>query len=170
MSFRNQASDSVRRTARLSEWFQTVFVSERNKSLDPGKWTGDLLFDASQFLCQKRGIPVCRYERLKRSCPEHRDFSDIARLSGFSCREVVLPDTWPSRRYEPVLAFLHETDAGGEIAEIPVVCFSGLFDRLSVFDPQKPGNHVFVNFSYFHISCLRFVWNPSVFLNILSGL
>ncbi|MBR3175380.1 MAG: ATP-binding cassette domain-containing protein [Oscillospiraceae bacterium] len=136
MSFRNQASDSVRRTARLSEWFQTVFVSERNKSLDPGKWTGDLLFDASQFLCQKRGIPVCRYERLKRSCPEHRDFSDIARLSGFSCREVVLPDTWPSRRYEPVLAFLHETDAGGEIAEIPVVCFSGLFDRLSVFDPR----------------------------------
>ena len=128
----------TQRAAKLSEWFQAAFVSERNKSLDPGQWTGDPLFDAAQFLCLKKGIPVCRYERLKRSCPEDRSFSDIARISGFTCREITLPDAWPSRQYqyEPVLAFLRETDCSGAVVETPVVCFAGLFGRLHVFDPR----------------------------------
>ena len=136
MITKNLSPERARQTARLSAWFQTVFVSERNKSLDPGQWTGDPLFDAAQFLCQKRGIPICRYERLKRACPEHRRFSDIARLSGFTCREVTLPDAWPSRRYEPVLAFLRDTDSAGSVIETPVVCFWSFPGRLSVFDPR----------------------------------
>lgn len=123
-------------TGGLREWFQAVFVPEWKKSLDPGKREGDPLFDAAQFLCQKRGVSVCRYERLKRACPEQYSFSDIARLSGFTCREVTLPDNWPSIRYEPVLAFLQDTDAAGETEAVPVVCIPEYFGRLSVFDPR----------------------------------
>ena len=136
MIFRNSSGERARQSASMSEWFKAVFASERSRSLDPGQWTGDLLFDAAQFLCRKQGIPVCRYERLRRACPERRSFSDIARLSGFICREVTLPGDWPSRSYEPVLAFLRAPDAAGETIEIPVVCFSGLLGRLFVFDPR----------------------------------
>ena len=133
---KDHAPDEVQQAAGLPEWLRTTFASEWNKSLNPGQWENDLLFDAAQFLCQKRGLPVCHYEHLKRVCPENCSFPDIARISGFTCREVTLPDTWPSLRYEPVLAFLRETGPDGKTAEIPVVCFSRLFGRLFVFDPR----------------------------------
>ena len=136
MSLKIQEHEEKQEFEGLSEWLHSVFVHEWNRSLDPGKWTGDLLYDAAQFLCQRRGITICHYERLKRACSAHCSFSDIARLSGFSCREITLPATWPSKRYEPVLVFLQEADYDGKVMEIPVICYSGFFGRLCVFDPR----------------------------------
>jgi len=96
-----------------ARWLRGVFSDEDDQAPELEELTGDPLYDAARFLCMRRGVDICSFERLRRACPKERDFRDIARLSGFPCREVKLPDNWPSAEIEPVLAFLTIPDGHG---------------------------------------------------------
>jgi len=123
--------------ANIAEWLQNVFSSEDRQMPQREALTGDLLYDAASFLCLRRKVKICTFERLRRACPDARDFRDIARLSGFPCREVKLPEHWPSADIEPVLTYLHIPDSPEGEKRIPVVCFAGRLGRAYLYDPRS---------------------------------
>ena len=96
-----------------ARWLRGVFSDGDDQAPEPEELTGDPLYDAASFLCMRRKVNICTFERLRRACPKERDFRDIARLSGFPCREIKLPANWPSAEIEPVLAFLTVPDVHG---------------------------------------------------------
>ena len=59
--------------------------------------TGDRLYDSIMFLCSKYRIPIAPYEKIKEACGEEFGISDVARISHFSYREVILTLGWESR-------------------------------------------------------------------------
>ena len=119
-----------------ARWLRGVFSDEDDRTPEPEELTGDPLYDAASFLCMRRKVDICTFERLRRACPKERDFRDIARLSGFPCREVKLPDNWPSAEIEPVLAFLTVPDAHGYKDRLPVVCWTGRFGKSYLYNPR----------------------------------
>ena len=122
--------------ANVAEWLHSVFASDSKRTPEREALTGDLLYDAASFLCLRREVKICSFERLRRACPKERDFRDIARLSGFPCREVNLPEHWPSADIEPVLAFLHDSGTPDGEIRVPVVCFPGRLGRGYLYDPR----------------------------------
>jgi len=63
------------------------------------------LFNAVTVLCAKQHIPVASYERMKEACGEEFTVSDIARVSNFSYREVVLEYGWNKQDSGAFLVF-----------------------------------------------------------------
>ena len=119
-----------------ARWLRGVFSDEDDRTPEPEELTGDPLYDAASFLCMRRKVDICTFERLRRACPKERDFRDIARLSGFPCREVKLPDNWPSAEIEPVLAFLTVPDVHGYKDHLPIVCWTGRFGKSYLYNPR----------------------------------
>lgn len=58
------------------------------------------------LLCRKSRIPIAPYETVKECCGDHLTVMDIARISHFPCREVLLEENW------------YRTDAGALIVFI----------------------------------------------------
>lgn len=88
------------------------------------------LYRAIEYLGKKRGIKVCDFSALKEMGFENPSIEDIARISGFSCREVMLNPDWPKRKYEPVLLFFGEE-------ETPAVVDTDVFGRARMYDGAK---------------------------------
>lgn len=77
--------------------------------------SGSELYDAMRILCHSEGISIAPYEKIKACCGKKITVEDIARISHFPCRQVVLENGW------------HKTDAGALIAftddsNKPVAC------------------------------------------------
>lgn len=91
--------------------------------------TGETLYDAASFLCSLRKLPVAPLGTIHSACGREYDMRDIARLSGFVCREIRLEGRWHGRDMEPVLCFRAENMS-------PVVCYlKGR--RVRCFDPAE---------------------------------
>lgn len=77
---------------------QNRFPAEQEES-------GDALYDSAALLCRRCHIPILPYEKLKEACGEGYTLPDIARLSHFSYREVILEPGWHQRDSGPFLVF-----------------------------------------------------------------
>lgn len=72
------------------------------------------IYDAMAFLCRKNRMTIAPYEKVKESCQKAMTVADIARVSHFAYREVILEEKWYTKDSGPLLAFTQEHQ--------PVVC------------------------------------------------
>ncbi|MBQ5659155.1 MAG: NHLP bacteriocin export ABC transporter permease/ATPase subunit [Peptococcaceae bacterium] len=90
--------------------------------------TGNALYDACVRLCDWQGIRPVGLEVLLANCGRRFTVKDVARVSGFICREVVLEETWYQLDAGPILAF--RSDDGQ-----PVVCVPHKTGKYILWDP-----------------------------------
>lgn len=86
--------------------------------------SGNRIYDGVAYLCSQMNIPVASYDKIVESCGRKFTIEDIARISHFIIREVVLEEKWYTKDSGPLLVY---TDRGKE----PVVCI-----------PSKPGRYI----------------------------
>lgn len=67
--------------------------------------SGDALYDATALLCDRIGISIASYEKVKESSGRKFTIHDIARVSHFVTREVILEENWFLKDAGPMLAF-----------------------------------------------------------------
>ncbi|MCH5187243.1 MAG: NHLP bacteriocin export ABC transporter permease/ATPase subunit [Oscillospiraceae bacterium] len=91
-----------------------MFNAVRKKVDDSSK---DALYEAVQYLCGKCKIPVADYERIKINCENDITVENIARISHFTCRKIILEENWYKNDLGGVLAF--STDSNKPYACIP---------------------------------------------------
>lgn len=91
--------------------------------------TGNLLYDAAARLCGWQDIPLESEETIKSSCGKRCSIEDIARISRFACRRIVLPKDWYRRDAGPFLAFYGEK-------KTPVACIPQTPRRYLIWNPE----------------------------------
>ena len=98
-------------------------VSARDESMSA-------LYRAVALLCDRKGIPVIDYRTLLSSCGEAHGMEDIARLSRFPCRKIMLENDWEKQDCGDFIAFRDAGDKGSE----PVVCVRRANGSYSFFE------------------------------------
>lgn len=94
-----------------------IFNSFRKKKFDfDDNAEGDSLYNAMCMLCRDQKISIASYEKVKEACGSKSSVSDIARISHFAYREIVLSPGWEKEDGGSFIAF---TDA-----KKPIVCLS----------------------------------------------
>lgn len=71
----------------------------------PEKSKNNIIYDAVRFLCQKTKINVADFEKVKESCSGEVTIEDIARISHFICRKIVLEEGWFKKDLGPILVY-----------------------------------------------------------------
>lgn len=84
-------------------------ISQADKSNYP-------IYDAVSFLCAKQNIHVASYDNLKDACGRKFTIQDIARVSHFTCRKIILEENWFNHDSGAFIAF---TDEGKPVVCIP---------------------------------------------------
>ena len=56
--------------------------------------TNNILYNAVALLCNKQHIQIASFEKMKEACGEEYTLSDVARISNFSYREILLTPGW----------------------------------------------------------------------------
>ncbi len=70
--------------------------------------TGNGLYDAAALLCQSENIDIAPIERIEESSGHRFDINDIARVSHFAARQIVLEGKWYKKDCGAFLAFMGE--------------------------------------------------------------
>lgn len=102
--------------------------------------SGNTLYDTVTYLCGRADIPVVSYELLQESCGRKFGIADIARVSHFIIREVILEEKWYKRDAGPFLAYLKE-------GKQPVACTPAGPGKYMAYDVSK-GTSVVINEEY----------------------
>lgn len=88
--------------------------------------SNNMIYDSMAVLCYKSGVEIASFEKVKDACGNNVTVSDIARISHFSYREVVLENGW------------HKEDAGSFIVfdtnKKPYVCLTKGIDSYVLYD------------------------------------
>ena len=94
-----------------------IFNSFRKKKFDIAESnSNNLLYNAMSILCNSQKVSIAPYEKMKEACGDKFNVSDIARISHFAYREIVLNAGWEK---EDGGCFITFTDK-----KKPVVCLS----------------------------------------------
>ena len=119
---RRERSRTKRRTlGMISDYFD----KERSEARKAGfAETGKPLYDAAAYICAHEKIDIAAVERIEEACGRRFDIKDIARVSHFVVREIVLEEEWQNKDSGSVLAF-----RSGD--KSPVACV-----------PKGPGKHI----------------------------
>ena len=67
--------------------------------------TKNSLYNTTALLCAKQHIKIASYTRIKEACGEEFSISDIARISNFSYREILLNSGWQTQDSGAFLVF-----------------------------------------------------------------
>lgn len=94
--------------------------------------TGDALYDAVACLCSKMKISIVDFKTLVQTAGEDYSVDDIARLSHFPTRQVVLEEGWYKKDCGSLLAWLKDAEGG----ESPVVCLPSGISGYMWYDPS----------------------------------
>ena len=84
-----------------------LFTDKKVKRTTPE--SGDQLYDTVAFICDQSGIAVAPYGKVHESCGRKFSVEDIARLSHFVIREIVLGENWYTQDAGPLLAYQKKT-------------------------------------------------------------
>lgn len=119
------ASEERKNTyARSLEVIYRLFKSSRAERKQLHEPTGNAIYDAAVRLCDWQHIEPVSLDILKNNCGRNFNIKDIARLSGFICRDIMLEENWYKRDVGPVMVF-----TSGK--RQPMVCL-----------PKKPGKYI----------------------------
>lgn len=83
-----------------------LFQGKREKRVTPE--SGNRIYDGVAYLCDQVHIPIADYDKIQESCGRRFTVADIARISHFIIREVVLEPKWYQRDSGPILAYRKE--------------------------------------------------------------
>ena len=123
--------DQERQKEQTLELIGSVFESDKDRRAGIAREkSGKVLYDASAYICQKKHIPLAPFERIQECCGRNPSIQDIARVSHFPVREIVLDPGWHKKDNGPVLAFRKDNGQ-------PVACLPKGPNRYFVYDPKK---------------------------------
>lgn len=91
--------------------------------------TGKQLYDAAAFLCMKERIDIAPIERIRETSGTRFKLDDIARVSHFVTREVILGEGWHKRDSGPFMVWRKKDRQ-------PMVCIPKGPRRYLIFDPK----------------------------------
>ena len=114
----------------IREGIRTLFHDQMMKEISASEKTGNPLYDAMTFLCRRCGVTIAPYRQVVKL--SGMQIEDMARISGFTCREAELDGKWSRWTDEPFLAELHEEGTGNARW---IVCFRRMGMRC-IYDPQ----------------------------------
>ncbi len=83
-----------------------LFQKKKEKHITPE--SGNRIYDSVAYLCDQMNISVADYDKIQESCGRRFAVSDIARISHFIMREIVLEPDWYKRDSGPILAYKRE--------------------------------------------------------------
>lgn len=96
--------------------------------------SGNNLYDAAAWLCRKEKITIASFDRVKDCCGRRFTVEDIARVSHFIIREVVLEEKWYQKDCGALLVFKEGDNS-------PFACSPRNPYSYNIYDP-KTGNSV----------------------------
>ena len=102
--------------------------------------TGNRIYDGVATLCSHMDIPVAPLELVTENCGRRFTVADIARVSHFTIREIVLEENWFRRDSGPILAYLKE-------GHRPIACVPVSPRRYMAYDTVEQKN-VLINADY----------------------
>lgn len=88
--------------------------------------TGNLAYDAANLLCIFTKTKIATIEKVKEACGEHFSISDIARVSNFAYREILLDSDWYKSDIGPFIAYIDN--------DKPVVCLPKSSCKYEIID------------------------------------
>ncbi len=100
-----------------TDTFESILHSFKKKKINfDTDLTGNGLYDCVSIICEKESVPVAPYDKMKEACGEKFDISDIARISYFSYRKIVLSPGWEKNDSGAFVVF---TESGKPLACLP---------------------------------------------------
>lgn len=90
--------------------------------------SGNLLYDAAAYVCDSQNIRIAPYDKILAGAGRRFKINDVARVSGFIIREVLLEHGWQKRDSDPMIGFIENghkavalvpKETGGYIAYNP---------------------------------------------------
>lgn len=90
--------------------------------------TGHALYDACARLCDWQSIEPVSLDVLRANCGRRFTVKDVARVSGFICRDILLEENWFKRDAGPFLAFRSDRKQ-------PVLCLPKKSGQYLMWDP-----------------------------------
>lgn len=93
----------------LNSFKKKKFITAEGKS-------NNLLYNAMSMLCNSQKMSIAPYEKMKEACGDKFNVSDIARISHFAYREIVLTPGWEKEDGGCFIAFMEKNR--------PVVCLT----------------------------------------------
>ena len=115
-----------------------LFQKEKRKTVTPE--SGNRIYDGVAYLCDHMNIPIASYDKVVESCGRRFSVEDVARISHFIIREVVLEENWFKKNAGSVLAYTEESNQ-------PIVCILTSPGKYVAYDAQKHTGRV-VNEEY----------------------
>lgn len=91
--------------------------------------SGNLLYHAMSMLCNGQKVSIAPYEKMKEACGDQFTVSDLARISHFAYREIVLTPGWENEDGGCLLAFKEKNK--------PVVCFTKGTHSYTLWDVEN---------------------------------
>lgn len=100
-----------------SDILHLIFNSFKRKRFDVAEGdSNNLLYNAMSVLCNSQKVSIAPYEKIREACGDGCDVPDIARISHFAYREIVLNPGWEREDGGSFLAFTADS--------APIVCLS----------------------------------------------
>lgn len=107
----------------------SIFQKKRERRLSSVTRTGNSRYDAAAYLCSILRIPIASPGRIEKACKGNMSLNDIARISGFICREITLEKGWQKEIAEPMLC------SYGQDSNL-CVCIPGHGKKPEILDPE----------------------------------
>lgn len=101
-------------------------IFNKNKRTSKADKTNYAIYDVVSLLCNKLNIYVAPYDNIKDACGRKFNINDIARISHFACRKILLEEDWFKKDCG---AFITHTQDG-----IPVACIPKNASKYYIYD------------------------------------
>lgn len=103
-----------------------VLIFRKYKIVPPKKLSRDMLYDTLIVISSYQKMRLVPFEVLKDNCGEKYTINDIARLSGFLIREVILEENWYKKDCGPIVGYINNQ---------PVACVPRGVNGYYMWDP-----------------------------------
>lgn len=126
------ASGEERKTTyrRSLEVIYRLFCSNKAERRQNHELTGNALYDACVRLCDWQGIEPVSLDILRANCGRRFTVKDMARVSNFICRDILLVENWFKSDVGSFLAFRSSS-------RNPVVCLPQKAGKYLIWDPAN---------------------------------
>ncbi|MCC8098425.1 MAG: NHLP bacteriocin export ABC transporter permease/ATPase subunit, partial [Eubacterium sp.] len=104
--------------------------NKKSKTLKTEDNNSNSLYNAAAYVCRREHIEIAEFSKINESCKKNITIPNIARISHFICRRVVLEENWYKRDCSSLVVFDRETRA-------PYACVSKSASKYYIYDPEK---------------------------------
>ena len=124
------AQDVKRSRDKSLNMTRDIFLVNDDKNFDDAQSTANRIYNCALFLCKKENIQIAPKDKVVKSSGKDFLLDDIARVSHFTTRQIVLPDKWYKKDCGRFIAF---KDADNE----PVCLFPRHYGKYYAYDVKN---------------------------------